>query len=268
MKPLIKMEFKRNQKSLILWTIIIALLAGLMLALYPSFQGTFSELDELLSNYPEGFLDAFGLGENGLSMDDIYGWFGVEGYLFVTLIGGSYAALLGSGILSKEEDEKTIEFLMTKPISRRQVFIGKTIVVLINLVIMNVVLSIVILTFFLIYGSPLKIAVWLLYSFAPLILQLVLASISLLISVFITKSRQVTSISLGLAIGLYVVDIISKLTDEAAFLKYITPYEYINAVTIVNETTIRPLYLILSGIIIMTSLFVSYTSYLKKDFNA
>lgn len=268
MKPLIKMEFKRNQKSLILWTIIIALLAGLMLALYPSFQGTFSELDELLSNYPEGFLDAFGLGENGLSMDDIYGWFGVEGYLFVTLIGGSYAALLGSGILSKEEDEKTIEFLMTKPISRRQVFIGKTIVVLINLVIMNVVLSIVILTFFLIYGSPLKIGVWLLYSFAPLILQLVLASISLLISVFITKSRQVTSISLGLAIGLYVVDIISKLTDEAAFLKYITPYEYINAVTIVNETTIRPLYILLSGIIIISSLFVSYTSYLKKDFNA
>lgn len=268
MMPLIKMEFKRNRKSLILWTAIIAILAGLMLALYPSFQGTFSELDDLLSNYPEGFLEAFGLGENGLDMDTIYGWFGVEGYLFVMLVGGSYAALLGSGILSKEEDEKTIEFLMSKPISRQQVFLGKVTVVLMNLVIMNVFLSLILLTFFMIYGSPVNMTVWYLYSFAPLLLQMVLASVALLISVFITKSRQVTSISLGLSIGLYVVDIISQLTEEAEFLKYFTPYEYVNAVAIVNDQTIEPLYLGLSGLIVFVSMVSAYSVYLKKDFNA
>jgi ABC-2 type transport system permease protein len=263
-----KMEFKRNQKSLILWTLIISFLAGLMLALFPAFEGTFAELEELLSSYPEGFLDAFGLGENGLNMDDIYGWFGVEGYLFVTLIGGSYAALLGSGILSKEEDEKTIEFLMTQPISRSHVFLSKSLVVLINLIIMNLVLSLILLIFFNLYGDTFDFMLWLLYSFAPLLLQLVLASIAILIGVFITKSRKVTSMSLGLSIGLYVLDIISKLTKEAEFLKYFTPYEYVNAVAIVNNNQIEPLYLGLSLIIIVSSILVSYRVYLKKDFNA
>jgi len=268
MKSLMKMEFKRNQKSLLLWTVIISGLAGLMLALFPSFEGTFSELEELLSSYPDAFLDAFGLGENGLNMETIYGWFGVEGYLFVTLIGGSYAALLGSGILSKEEDEKTIEFLMSQPISRSHVFLAKSLIVLVNLIIMNVVLSLVLLLFFNLYGDSFDFIVWLLYSFAPLLLQLVLASLALLFSVFITQSRKVTSISLGLSIGLYVLDIISKLTEEAEFLKYFTPYEYVNAVAIVNENQIEPLYLILSLSIIVVSIFVSYKVYLKKDFSA
>lgn len=266
MKSLMKMEFKRNQKSLILWTLIVASLAGLMLALFPSFKDTFAQMEEFLATYPEAFLDAFGLGEDGLDMNDIYGWFGVEGYLFVTLIGGSYAALLGSGIFSKEEDEKTIEFLMAQPISRNHIFIGKSLIVLINLILMNLVVSIVLLPFFLIYGTTFNLIVWLLYSFAPLLLQLVLASIALLISVFVTKSRQVTSISLGLSIGLYVVDIISKLTEQAEFLKYFTPYEYVNAVAIVKNEQIEPLYLGLSLLIITLSIGVAYNVYLKKDF--
>jgi len=264
MKRLIKTEFKRNFKSLVLWTAIVAGLVALMLMLYPAFKDAFSELEDFLSIYPEAFLEAFGLGEGGLDMSDFYGWFGVEGYLFVNLIGGSYAAILGGSILSKEEDDKTIEFLLSKPISRDRIIIGKALVVAVNLLVMNAVVGLVLLIAFAIYGD-INVTVWLLFSFAPFILQMIFASISFFISVFVTKSRRVISIGLGIVIGMYVIDLISKLTEEFEYLKYFTPYEYINAVTIVNDEIIKPVYLLISVLMIGLSFAAAWFFYRKKD---
>ena len=159
--------------------------------------------------FPPEFLEAFGMGEGGLDMSSFYGWFGVEGFLFVNLIGGSYAAILGGSILSKEEDDKTIEFLLSKPISRSKILFGKALVVLMNLLLMNILVSAVLLIAFMIYGDV-NGMVWFLYSFAPLILQMIFASFSFLISVFVTKSRKVLSIALGIVIGTYVIDKINE----------------------------------------------------------
>lgn len=264
MIALIKTEFKRNARSLLLWTVIVAGLGGLMLFLFPAFEDSFSDIEQLLDAYPPEFLEAFGLGENGLDMSTVYGWFGVEGYLFVTLIGGSYAAILGSSILSKEEDEKTIEFLLSKPISRSNIYFGKAIVVLINLLVLNTAVSLVLLIAFTTIGD-FDFILWFLFSYAPLILQIVFASVALFISIFVTKSRQVMSVSLGLSIGLYVVDLISTLTESAEFLKYFTPYEYVNAISIINDQQIKPLYLMISLVIVSLSLIGGWQFYKRKD---
>lgn len=267
MKKLITTEFKRNFKSLILWSSIVAGTAALMLMLYPAFKDAFSQMEEFLSIYPEEFLEIFGMGEGGLDMGSFYGWFGVEGFLFVNLIGGSYAAILGGSILSKEEDDKTIEFLLSKPISRDRILFGKAIVVGLNLMLMNTLVAFVLMVAFIIYGDV-NFMVWFLFSYSPFILQMIFASLSFLISVFVTKSRKVISIALGIVIGLYVIDLISKLTDEFEYLKYISPYEYINAVSIVNDETIKPLYLGISVLIIGVSLTLAWYFYRKKDITA
>jgi ABC-2 type transport system permease protein len=264
MNNLIHTEFKRNSRSLILWTSIVSGLAGLMLFLFPAFKDAFDQVSDLLSVYPPEFLEIFGMGENGLDITTIYGWYGVEGYLFVTLIGGSYAAILGSSILSKEEDDKTIEFLLSKPISRTTILVTKSVVIILNLVIMNIIVGLFLLVAFLIFGT-LDVSIWLLYTFAPILLQLFFASLSLLLSIFITKSRSVISMSLGLAIGMYVIDIISTLTDSADFLKYTTPYEFVNAVSIVNNHEIKLIYFMISLFVIIGSFLATWKLYSKKD---
>jgi ABC-2 type transport system permease protein len=67
---------------------------------------------------------------------------------------------------------------------------------------------------------------------------------------------------------MYVIDLISKLTEEFEYLKYITPYEYINAVTIVNDEMIKPLYLLISVLIIGVSFGAAWFFYRKKDITA
>lgn len=264
---LIRTEFKRSFKSWVLWTVIVSLLALLMLLLFPAFEDLYVELEALLASYPDSFLEAFGLGENGLTMDDIYGWYGVEGYLFVLLIGSAYAGLLGSSILSTEEDDHTIEFLLSRPITRSQVYVAKYMVILVNLALLNGVVSVILLGAFIAFAE-INWVVWLLFSAAPFIIQLIFATLGMLAGVFVTKSRQVTSIALGLVIGLYVLDIISALTESADILKYFTPYEYINAVSIVNDEALDPLYMAISVLLILGSFSTGWFFYVKKDMTA
>ncbi|MDA3931379.1 MAG: ABC transporter permease subunit [Tenericutes bacterium] len=267
MSQFIKIEFKRQLSSLILWTAIICGLSILMLSMYPAFKDSFSELEAMLDAFPPAMLEVFGLGEGGLDMSTPYGWYGMEGYLFVVLIGGSYAGILGSTILSQEEDDQTIEFLLSKPISRNQILFGKSLVVVTNLFILNMILFVTLVIAFSLIGDFIFLSTLLLVV-GPFLLQLIFASLSLAISIFVTKSRKVMSVSLGLVIGLFFLDIIATLTDNLNFLKYFTPYEYVNAVSIVNNQAIEFVYLIISVVIIIVSGFVTWFFYNRKDITA
>jgi ABC-2 type transport system permease protein len=264
MKALCLTEFKRNLKSLMLWTAIVSGLVLLMILLFPAFETAFADIEDFLSVYPPEFLEIFGMGEGGIDMATIDGWYGIEGYLFMTLIGGSYAAILGSSILSKEEDEKTIEFLLSEPVSRTQVFFSKALVVLTNIILMNIINGIVLLVAFLAFDA-FDPVVWLLFTFAPVILQSFFAGIAMLSGIFITRARKVMSVSLGLSLGTYVLLLISKLTDEGEWLKYLTPYEYVNSVDIVTNKTIQPVYLLITLVVVASSVVLAWRLYLKKD---
>lgn len=266
MKLLFKTEFKRNFKSLLLWSGIIIGLVVLMLSLYPVFQNSFSQMEDLMSIFPDGFLKVFGIGgADGLDISSAYGWYGMEGYLFVVLIGGSYAALLGSGILSKEEDDKTIEFLLSKPISRNHLLIGKGLVVFVNLLLLNITMFITLSITFLIIAPTYEFMTIFMISIGPLLLQVIFAAIAMLISLFVTKSRTVMSASMGLVMGLYFVEIIATLTDKLNFLKYFTVYEFVNNVSLINHHQIEPIYLLISaGMLLACSAGIWYF-YNKKD---
>jgi len=264
MRLLIETEFKRNFKSLLLWTVIVAGLALMMLALYPTFSEAMENIDSIIETYPSGFLEAFGMGDGGLDMTEPYGWYGIEGYLFVTLIGGSYAAILGSSILSKEEDDSTIEFLLSKPISRNKILLGKGIVILANLLVLNLVLGFVTMIAFMAIGD-FEILIWFLYIMGGLIIQLIFASIAMCFSVFVTKSRKVMSMSLGLVMGMYAIDIVSNVSDNYEFIKYITPFEYVSAIAIAVDKKFDLLYMFISFLLILISSFITWWVYSKKD---
>jgi len=257
-------EFKRQVKTLLIWAASILGLSIMMLSLFPAFEDSLGDMESLLDSMPSGFLEVFGLGTGGLDITSPYGWYGMEGYLFVVLLGGSYAGVLGSTILSKEEDDQTIEFLLSKPISRNQILLGKGLVVLTNLLLLNLSLFVTLIIMFSIIGD-LKLGVIVLFSVGPFILQMIFASISFAMSVFMTKSRKVMSMALGLVVGLFFLDIIATVTDQLNFLKYFTPYEYVNAVAIVNDKTIEIAYLLISIGIVAVSSFITWYFYNRKD---
>ena len=125
---LVKRELRVNLGNFIIWFLIAAGMFALIFLLYPYIiEGNNGEMiDEMIKIFPESVLKAFNM--DIASLDSAFGWLKSEGFVFILLITGCYSAILGSNIILKEENDKTIEYLNSLPISRSEIVIKKFLV--------------------------------------------------------------------------------------------------------------------------------------------
>ena len=99
---MIKREIKVNIKSFIIWLSILIGIFLIVFLIYPSIisNDNIKEIDNMLSMFPKEMLQAFNMDISSLT--SAYGWLKSEGFVFVLLIIGCYAGILGSNILLKE----------------------------------------------------------------------------------------------------------------------------------------------------------------------
>lgn len=255
-------ELKTNRRSLLIWTAILALLNLMMMALFPSFAADAEQLEGYIDVFPEEFSRIFGLDK--LNMTEPIGFYSVEAYFMVVLFGSMFAAMLGTTMLSKEEDEKTIEFLLAKPVSRSQVVTGKVLAVLMLLVILNLVIAAVTVASFEIFVSGYSRAELARLLIAPFIGQLAFAGLGLLLSVFLARRRAAISAGIGLVLGLYFLNVIANLTDKLDFLRFLSPFWYIEAADIVEDGFVPWKLALMLGVVAAT-VAATYWTYNQKD---
>ena len=103
----------------------------------------------------------------------------------------------------------------------------------------------------------------LLMSLAYYLMQLEVAGICFGISAFISKSGL--GIGIGLAAGMYMLNIVSNISDDAKALKYITAFGYTDGADIIKNESLQTGYLI-AGLILMTAgIVAAYIKYSRKD---
>ena len=122
---MLKRELKINLKSFIIWTSILIGLFAIVYLVYPSVFNSDNKqmIDNMMEMLPQEMLKAFNMDLS--SIETAYGWLKTEGFVFVLLISGIYSGILGSQILLKEENDKTIEYLNSLPITRSNIAFSK-----------------------------------------------------------------------------------------------------------------------------------------------
>lgn len=259
-----KREIYKNKKSFIVWTIVLLSLSLYVVALFPTMADQADKMKDVFKTMPKAFLDAFNV--NKLDMGEILGFYGMEGYLFITLLGSMYAILLGAGMVSKEEDEKTIEFLLSKPISRNHILVSKMAAVFSYILVLNLIIATFnYFAFEIVKKSNYDEKTFLLLSVAPLLIHITFAAIGFLMSMFIVRAKSVLPASIGIVLGTYFLGIISAMTDKAENLKYISPFKYVDAADIIINKRIDSIYLFIMAIVVIGCIGATYVIYNKKD---
>lgn len=255
-----KHEFKMNIKSLLIWSLSIGIMSFLFILLYPNLEST---LKEMSANYSDmgGFSSAFGLDK--LNIGEIMGFYGTEIGAIYALGSSLFAALLGIGILSKEEGGHTSEFIFTLPISRKQVITEKLFAVIFLIVCFNLIAVLLILSGFLIIGESPNIKEFMLFHLAQIIMNIEIGSICFALSAFSKKANVGSGLSVALI--LYFADMMAKIVEETEFLKYITPFYYSGAADIITSSSIDTALLLPGLLIILVSIVIGYIKYTKKD---
>ncbi len=256
-------EFHRNLKALMIWTLILSALMVLTIGMFPEVAKQQESIEKILKGMPEGFRKAFDMDK--INMSDALGYYATKGYIIITLFGSIYAVMLSGNILSKEHQEKTIEFLLSKPISRSEIITQKFLSVCINLFLFNLIITFTNYISFSTIDAKINLKLFTWMSLAPLILHLLFSAVAFLLSSLMKKSKSVVSISLGLIFVMYFLDIVSSIAAPYENIKYVTPFEYVNPANIIVHKGLDMRYMSIMLGIIFISIFATYFIYQKRD---
>lgn len=257
-----KRELKVNLKSLIIWTTIIVAMFIIVFLIYPSLMKDVDKIEALLETMPKEMLSVFNM--DIISINSVSGWLLTEGYLMINLLGGCFFAILGGTILLKEEHDGTIDFLYSKPVTKNQIVTAKLLTGLTYIIAFNLVISICTLIG-LSLSNDFNWMHWLLSSIAPIFVHTFFFTLSLLVSNYFKKTNKSITINIGIVLGTYIIGVIALMSEKLEFLKYFSPFEYINTKPIVTNNSLDilniSLLVIYTGIILVGL----YSTYNKKE---
>lgn len=255
---MVKREFKVNFKSFLVWLLIILFIYLVVYLMYPSIirSDNIKMMEEMMQIFPEEMLKAFNM--DIATMDSAYGWLKSEGFVFILLIVSCYSGLLGVNILLKEENDKTIEYLNSLPVKRRDIVLAKVLVGVIYIVCLVFLIGLFNYVGLSFSGNFDRVQ-YLFLSITPLFPALVIFFICLYLSTFTHKSKKMLGISLGLVFVSYILQTLSTLSDSVEFLKYFSAFTLadvrnvilnseINLVMPVITLVISGIFLVLAGI--------------------
>ena len=253
-------EWKAARTAMLIWALSIGLLCFITISLFPSMENSAASMAESLGNM--GNLSA-SMGMDKLNIANFNGYYAVENALIFSVGSTMFAAYLGIISLAKEEEGHTAEFLYTLPYHRGTVWLTKYLSIICLLLVFN---GLVI--FFEIAGVKLAdldldFSSYWLYHFRTFLMQNEVAAFCFFLSA-VCRKKQV-GLALGLALLLYAMDMICRIVEDTAFLKYVTPYYYANAVTVFSQEKMNSLYLLIACGILISSLLLSYTVLNKRD---
>lgn len=257
---IVRHEIKQNTKSLLLWSLIVGGLIFICMMIYPEFGKQADSIEGLFENLGS-FSAAFGLDKIGFST--AIGFYGVEAGAMLSLGGSMFAAIIGIGMLAKEEGSHTAEFLLSTPMGRIQVIAEKLIAVVTLILVFNIICYGIGAVSFLLIGESIDYSVLLLYHVVQCIMHLEIGCICYGISAFLKKNSF--GLGIGIAMLLYFVNMIANISSKLDWLKYMTPYAYSDASEILSDKQVDESLIVLGvGIGILGSL-IAFVRYMKKD---
>ncbi len=245
MKYVFLREMKMNLKTLLIWALSVGGMGLACILLYSSMQGDMQEMADAFSNMG-AFSDAFGM--STLSIATLKGYFATEVGTVHGLGGGMFAAILAIGIISKEEEGHSGEFLFALPISRRKVLLAKGLCVVIDLAVFTLICGLLYLLGFVILGEEIPAEEFLRFMMMSFVMNAEIGGICFAISSLSGKNRM--GMGIGIALVFYVYDLIGRIVPDMKDYLFAGPYSYVNASEIFSGSEI-PAKAVVCGLLIL-----------------
>lgn len=264
MNPIVKWTLWQRRWSIIWWSAGVSFFMLLNMVFYPTFKDQAAELQKGFESLPDTAVQLFGGSTDffspvGFLNSQIY-------FIMLPLLLGILAIGVGSSLIGREEEDHTIEALLSRPVSRSRLLFAKAIA---GSLVVGMVTFVSLLTSVIVskaVGISVPIPNIIAVTVACFVLALSLGAIAYVL----TATGRARGISLGLAtviaLGGY---IISSLAGTVSWLKspsYVFPFHYYKSEDILRGHFAIGNIAILTGVIIVCLLF-SWLFFRRRDLN-
>ena len=199
------------------------------MSVYPTFFENQSKVLGMMSLVPQGALQFKGI-SNFTDMLSVLGFYSVNNIIYMMVLGSIFAIVLASNILLKEEYNKTAEYLLTRPLTRSDIFFSKIAVLFLQYSLLNLVTTLAGFVSMELVKNRVVQHQGIFYSFPVyLIAKSVIRCIGLFMSTLVKRPKPITTFSIGLVLFLYFIYTLSKITESISKIGYLSPFKYVNA---------------------------------------
>ncbi|QSW99849.1 ABC transporter permease subunit [Haloterrigena alkaliphila] len=228
MFELSRYDGRHRLKGSVSLSIAMSLLAVMVIWIYPSFSGSFEDVDEeFLQAYPEGVIQVFDI----RTMASLEGFLAFELYIFGwTILLGLYLAYLAAGTVASDVERGRMDILLSMPVSRARVVGEKFASLAVPIVVVNVLTPIVIYAAAALVDEPLAVAGVAAIHLLSIPYLFACAGIGLVASVVVDRTGIAQRLALGITFGLFMLESLLSGTDYEAIgavapMRYFDPNE-------------------------------------------
>ncbi|WP_326910980.1 ABC transporter permease subunit [Sedimentibacter sp. MB31-C6] len=269
MKSIIIKELKLSRKGLIIWCIVTLVTILYGLAEYPMVSQYSDSIMDSMNSLPRIVVIMFGM--DGLSFDTSLDYHLIMFY-WICLITFIHAVYIGVTILSRDQRDKTFEYIYSKPYKRNEIITTKILVGVINILTLAFVSWIgSIFTIIFIDGNAMSIingrlviGMITLTIFGMVLTQVVFFSIGLLFAAIFNSHNAALKSGFLFVLITYVIGVIIEYVGNINYLNFMSPFRYFIGTEVVNNG-ISILYVVIGTLITSVSIYLTYVCYNKKD---
>ncbi|MCI0502848.1 MAG: ABC transporter permease [Fusobacteria bacterium] len=257
-------ELRIHLKSIIIWSISIALLIMMSMVKYDAISGTGADFIKLIESMPKALQVMIGGGYFDLLLP--IGFFGAS-FLYIMFLGAIHGSMLGASILAKEERDKTTEFLLVKPVTRSKLVAMKLIAALLIIAMMTIVVFFSAQFIVGSYSDPSTLYFKEISQLVAgyLMIELIFMASGLFISIVIKRVRFAASLaSLILFLTLFL-NIFAELFEKVDFLKYFSPFSWFDPKLLLGILDLPSIFIFLGIIAIIIPVALSFYFYNRRE---
>jgi ABC-2 type transport system permease protein len=175
---------------------------------------------------------------------------------------------LGLSIFSKEVQEKTADFLFTKPVTRTAIMTAKLLAAFCSLLVTNVIYIVAaVIIASAVSKEPIDLKALLLISVSALLMELMFLLLGVVVVVIARRIKTVLPLSLSIVFAFFILSMFGSIIGEKA-IRYLTPFKYYDTAYIIKHSAYEPSFIMIEVIFVIAAIVSSYLIYTKNDIHS
>jgi ABC-2 type transport system permease protein len=228
---------KQNRNMVLLMAIIWGLLIVFTVALFDTLKAQAPSLEAALGAFPEEFLEAFGASTDTLTT--IPGYLNAQVFSLLLLANTILAGYFGAAAIGKEIANNAITLLVSRPISRLNIYLSRFAAYTIVLfAITALIFAITFVSVILFTKEDPQLRFFLVMFIGSMLMQVFFLAAGQLLGTVLSDGVAIALVATFSIVSL-VLNGIARLDGVPEFVRFLTPYEYMDTTYIARESAFK-----------------------------
>jgi len=252
------------------WVMFSYGLAGILLlwmyvALFPTIRAQSEQIQEIFGQN-EGFGKALGIEQLDFSTLESFLTFEYFNFLWPLLI--IFISISFAGTIVRDFERGTMDFVLSRPISRLKIFAGRAVTALLAIFLFNIISVFAIFPLVTLHGIDYTFSNYMYILPIGFLFGAAVVAIACFFSVMFSERGRIYLLTGGILVFMFVIDIISAFKENLNNFKYLSFFHYYDPAEAIIDSSLSVVSIGVFTAVVIVGLVAGAVVFKRRDVNA